>query len=141
VDAGIGLLILPSAHGKCLGVYSGEDIKLGYSQKVNSVIGSHMHHVFLWIRPLSRLQHIYRGYLGNPMSESTLSPSQGLWIWPLGVNTTNPTSGMMPFRHISAEKGQGARGGGTLFCHATLHFSRGGGAVREVKEGVLNTHF
>jgi hypothetical protein len=36
----------------------------------------------------SRLQHIYHGqqFAGvdlNPMPESTLSPSQGLWIWPL----------------------------------------------------------
>jgi hypothetical protein len=25
--------------------------------------------------------------MGNPMPESTLSPSQGLWIWPLGKGT------------------------------------------------------
>ncbi len=39
----------------------------------------------------SRLQHIYHGRIGqpyarvelNPMAESTLSPSQGLRIWPL----------------------------------------------------------
>jgi hypothetical protein len=36
----------------------------------------------------SRLQHIYHGQKCqsidlNPMPESTLSPSQGLWIWPL----------------------------------------------------------
>jgi hypothetical protein len=36
----------------------------------------------------SRLEHIYHGqpYARvdlNPMPESTLSPSQGLWIWPL----------------------------------------------------------
>jgi hypothetical protein len=37
----------------------------------------------------SRLEHIYHGrqlYTKvdlNPMPESTLSPSQGLWIWPL----------------------------------------------------------
>jgi len=36
----------------------------------------------------SRLQHIYHGQLFtrvdlNPIPESTLSPSQGLWIWPL----------------------------------------------------------
>jgi hypothetical protein len=41
--------------------------------------------------PLFRLQkHIYHGqpYARvdlNPMPESTLSPSQGLWIWPLHV--------------------------------------------------------
>ncbi len=45
--------------------------------------------------PQSRLQHIYHGqpYAGaalnpyarvdfNPMPETTLSPSQGLWVWP-----------------------------------------------------------
>ncbi len=34
---------------------------------------------------LCRLKHIYHGHghLGNPMPESTLSPSQGLRIWPL----------------------------------------------------------
>ena len=36
----------------------------------------------------SRLQHIYHGRPHarvdpNPMPESTLSPSHGLWIWPL----------------------------------------------------------
>jgi hypothetical protein len=36
----------------------------------------------------SRLQHIYHGQPNarvdlNPIPESTLSPSQGLWIWPL----------------------------------------------------------
>jgi hypothetical protein len=34
----------------------------------------------------SRLQHIYQATHArvdlNPMPESTLSPSQGLWIWP-----------------------------------------------------------
>jgi hypothetical protein len=45
--------------------------------------------------PQSRLQHIYHGqpYAKldvNPMPESFLSPSQGLWIWPLyiGIETT-----------------------------------------------------
>jgi hypothetical protein len=38
----------------------------------------------------SRLQHIYHGqpYARvdlNPMSESTLSPNKGLWIWPLST--------------------------------------------------------
>jgi hypothetical protein len=38
----------------------------------------------------SRLQHIYHGqpYATvdlNPMPESTLFPSQGLWIWPLDI--------------------------------------------------------
>ncbi len=39
----------------------------------------------------SQLQHIYHGksYARvNPVKESTLSPSQGLWIWPLTVSTT-----------------------------------------------------
>jgi hypothetical protein len=38
----------------------------------------------------SRLQHFYHGHSAtlcqsrpNPMPESTLSPNQGLWIWPL----------------------------------------------------------
>jgi hypothetical protein len=46
----------------------------------------------------SRLQHIYHGqpYTRvdlNPTPESTLSPSQGLWIWPLyyNVQVYNPT--------------------------------------------------
>jgi hypothetical protein len=45
----------------------------------------------LTICPLqSRLQHIYNGqpYARvdlNPILESTLSPSQGHWIWPQGV--------------------------------------------------------
>jgi hypothetical protein len=38
----------------------------------------------------SRLQHIYHGQPCarvdlNPMSESTLSPNQGLWIWPFST--------------------------------------------------------
>ncbi len=43
----------------------------------------------------SRLQHIYHGQpyarvdLLNPMPESTLSPSQGLWIWPQGSQDTS----------------------------------------------------
>ncbi len=39
------------------------------------------------LRPLqSRLQHIYHGQpyaRVDPMPGSTLSPSQGLWIWPV----------------------------------------------------------
>jgi hypothetical protein len=43
---------------------------------------------------LSRLQHIYHGQQYarvdlNPMPESTLSPSQGLWIWPQAFGRTN----------------------------------------------------
>jgi hypothetical protein len=33
----------------------------------------------------SRLQHIYHGQV--PMPELALSPSQGLWIWPLNMFT------------------------------------------------------
>ncbi len=38
----------------------------------------------------SRLQHIYHGQSYarvdlNPMSESTFSPNQGLWIWPFST--------------------------------------------------------
>jgi hypothetical protein len=38
----------------------------------------------------SRLKHIYQGQSKvdrNPMLESTLSPSQGLWIWPLLITS------------------------------------------------------
>ena len=49
---------------RCMGPYAGVDYNLT-------------------LCPLqSRLQHIYPG-LGNPMPQSTLSPSQGLRIWPL----------------------------------------------------------
>ncbi len=48
----------------------------------------------------SRLQHIYHGqpYARvdlNPMPESTLSPSQGLWIWSQSV-TVHISDGVCP---------------------------------------------
>jgi hypothetical protein len=52
------------------------DIRWGYNA---------IHHVFLWIQPLDRLQHMYHGQpygRGGTMLEPTLSPSQGLRIWP-----------------------------------------------------------
>ncbi len=54
----------------CMGPYAGVDYNLTLS------------------RLQSQLQHIYHGqpYASvdfNPILETTLSPSQGLWIWPL----------------------------------------------------------
>ncbi len=43
----------------------------------------------------SRLQHIYHGQpyaRVDPMPELTLSPSQGLWIWPLFAFEAGPGS-------------------------------------------------
>jgi hypothetical protein len=39
--------------------------------------------IFLAVLQSRRLQHIYHARVNlNPMPESTLSPSQGHWIWP-----------------------------------------------------------
>ncbi len=50
----------------------------------------------------NRLRQMYQGqpYAGldlNPMPESTLSPSQGLWIWPLGVERLKKET--LDYRH------------------------------------------
>ncbi len=52
--------------------------------------------------PQSRLQHNYNGHAKldvNPKPESTLSPSQGLWIWPLyiGIEATRVAMKMISF--------------------------------------------
>jgi hypothetical protein len=65
---------------------------------------------------LYRLQHMYHGqpYAGvdlNPMPESTLSPSQGLRIWPMG------NRGMM------VNGGLGRSGSGQIFKDEVNGFS------------------